>query len=462
MDAAQKTPSMDRLRHVAAEVRRRGLQWRTGADSSPGFTAAVEELPQDTLNAVHGLALGDVAAPDAIRQLAARLDAVLSAAGELDNLCAAWASARAHVPGDPEELPEAALDGALHEADAGRATTLWRAVREALEPMARTEAVHASTALAAKVRDEEQVAGANAFLKATRDLWQDASEDMSRRALAPAGIPSMARAARALVCPPLEEGLSTAASRHVARQSVQHLLEGQGITLRRLSVRPWAYLAGVAVLGEDRMPRVGWVERRGAPAALELVGLTVGAALWALRPQLSSEAAIQLVSCAAQLGALMTPVVRAGFQLSGDDAWKVQRHGAFALLRQARVRAALAAARPADPREAMDALASATQQDPDVVEAAALLAPFPDGSPFTSLGPLRVGRNWLAQAGGGAFAEAAMQSWDEDFLGRPVAQQALAALMEQREGTPDALGALGAKPDATGAALHRLLERWLG
>jgi hypothetical protein len=457
----EDSPGTERLRTCAALVRQHSTRWRTGEDVSPTFTTLLHELPQDIVNTVQAVAVGDDEAPEPTRRLASRLHAVLQNAAVLDRMSHAWATASALPEGEPAQPPEACMTTAVYESDAGRAKKNWNAAQDAWGPVAQREAAQACQALGPLVMDDDHRQDALVFLAGTKDLWEDASADMERRAVLPRGTSGSLRHARTLRMLPAEERVPTASARHVARQSVEHLVAAGSLTLKRLAVRAWPHWDGMVVLGADGQPRVGWPERRGAPAALDLVGLTQHAALLALRPQLSSEDACHLLAFAAQLGALMTPVLRQGWNLPRDDASWTQRHGAFVLLRNARVRAALAAQRPATPVEALDAMAAATTSDPDIVEAAAWLAPFPDGSPFTSLRALRPNKNWSAGCAGAQWALAAREQWDEDFLGRPVYQQMLHSLFALRDRVPDPLAEMGLTLDTKGTALRTMLEGWL-
>jgi hypothetical protein len=126
-------------------------------------------------------------------------------------------------------------------------------------------------------------------------------------------------------------------------------------------------------------------------------------------------------------------VMGAALGLGRGEEAPVRRHAGTLLLREARVAAALALWRPVSPKAALDALAEAVQSDPDVVEGAAILGPWPQ--PTTSLGPLGMERGliWRAWCSAGAAAHEMREQWDEDFVMRKVFQEAVRSMLTAAE-----------------------------
>ncbi|MEW5850547.1 MAG: hypothetical protein AB2A00_17305 [Myxococcota bacterium] len=415
---------MEGIRLACARLAQGALAWRTGQERSPGVVAARDELPADALRAVEAVARGDTPLSDgAVVAAARRALAFLRVAPELDELCARWQGARAEV-GEAVLPAEEARRLALRDGVPARATQLWKGAHEELRSTVDDELSPLCEKLHRPLGRFLRADGAQDFLAATRDLWHDALHHAERYAGGLKDIPGTLRHARILHAPALATMLPVDASRQIARTLVQRLFPDGG-ALRRVGVEPLPWLGAFATVGERGTPRVGWEPAAGVVAMAELARVTVEACALSLQGVRMDPAVARKVALMMTLGLVGPPVLRKALGLGRADADRLRRQTGTWLLREARVAAALALANPAVPDAAMDAMAEATGGDPDVVEVAATLSPWP--APLIALGPvgLEHGVRWEGWLHAGGLARAARDAWDEDYAVRDVTQDTL-------------------------------------
>lgn len=408
---------------IGQALSRLALAWRSGERSTPGFTSMRAELPASAVHELEAVVRGELPAPSArATQLARRAGTLLDHAPKLDAMCAGWAEARAELPQGPSEPEEIRRQAVVTETPS-LATQWWTRAREPLVDLARNRADALTEPVHQALHQAPEATGARAFLEATRDVWEDALAYAGRQAGPLTELPGTLAHARILEPPVLTCLVSTAACRHLARRLVHPWLADPA-SLRRIRVRPLPWLGAFPVVFPDTPGAwVGWPERPGIAALLDLVQATGQACLHTLAPTASEDAGT--LACLMCLGLLGQPILRRELGLLRSESERIARHTATLLLRQARVAAALAVLDPPTPRAALEALREATLADPDVVEAAALVVPWP--VPVPSLGPLGVEQTlaWNAWRTGGALAAAAQEGWDEDYVLRDTFAAAL-------------------------------------
>lgn len=455
-------PAVAALAECQQQISAAMMAWWTGAQPCPDLTVVREALPQASWFALKDAAQGGVALENMQRALAARVHAIVDHAELLDAAAGAWSNAEADVEGQRCTV-ERALAVALVESDPFHARLWWQQGRAPLVDAAHAFVepyVHAMGS-ATDGPDPDMRDPARAFLAATADLWADALGFQDKASGQPRGLPSALRHFRVMAAPAWAENVPTAASRHLARQAVEHVLAGDMLgTLRRVTMRPQVGLPALGTLSASNAPRVLWPERRGMPAALELVGATVEAvAMWA-HPQPDQGRGIAVLGQAATLGALQRPVLVKGLGMDRGAAARQQRHGALALLREARVRAALARDPPHHLEQVREALASATGAEPDMVEAAARMALWPQPGPALRLANACPGTRLGLLFDAAALAHAAQQTFDLDWLCRPACQQAWHQSFTRE--APTLMEDFGANPEQGAVLLRQQLETWLG
>jgi hypothetical protein len=435
---------------VAQAFRPGVVAWRTGANPRPGLVAAARALPPPVVRAVEGVARGLEAVEETwLPVVAGRAWALVGCADQVEQMCADWSGARAETPGGPA-APEEPLREALRSPLPSTATALWHAGREGLLGVASGVVGEAGGAVTGVTGVDQADESARGFLVATADAWGDALAHAERRAGHGGEMPGALVHARVVEAPQLDEWTSPPRSRHLAREMTRGFL-GRDTGLKLLRTRPIPWLPAVGVLGEDGVPRVGWAEEAGVRALAWLVAATWEACALAAG-DVADGGASQVASRAGALALVGGGVLRRGLSLSRQDEEETGRHLAFWLLREARVAAALASLAPANTEEAREALHRATGRDPDLLEAAARVAPWP--VPSLALGPLgpEHARRWLAWRRAGTACVRFREAWDADFCLREAAQRAV------REAIPS--GELeGGKPDQGEALAQWLLER---
>lgn len=418
---------LDAVARAGAALGQAALDWRVGQVDAPAWDVALGELAPVVRRTLDAAQRGDVPVPPAVAAVVARLLAHWELGPAVVEPLRGWATARALLEDeDGPQLPAAqAMHLALEDAQAERATTLWNAARVDLGALARGSLGEVTAAFSGRGPKPKDgvVDAAKAFLNRSRDVYQDALEHAQRRMAGITGGPSSLVVARTVDSPVLMETVPTAAARSVARALVAHMPNALP-RLKRVLVKPRAMLPGVAALTGDGQPRVGWVERRGVVAMLELCELTLTAVLASAAPgRLGGTALLPATGHAMVLALLWPNVLRRVLQLAGADADRVRRHAAFVLLRRARMDAALAVAEPPTPQDALDALAMATARNPDVLEAAVLMGPWPgtlwEPAPLGCEHAARFS-TWL-DAGAGTLGM--RSAWDVDAVVRPLAQK---------------------------------------
>jgi len=460
--------ALQHLQTASRALQQAALDWRVGAVDAPRWADALAELPPAVARGVDALVRGHVQvephlAP-AVALVAARLRAIWDVAPATVEPCRLWGAARALLEDeDGPQLPAAAaLLMALEDTSVDRATTAWKTGRVDLIALCNRGLPEVTGALTGRVVETAQQAAAQDFLRRTQDVYVDALEHAQRRMAGMQQGPSLLLAARTVDSPVLMEAVPTAAARALARALVAALPVAGG-ALKRLAVKPRALLPGVATVTPAGEPRVGWHERRGVVAALELCELTVTAVLASgMDARLGGTTQLPQTAHALVLALMWPGVMGRVLRLPPSDAERLRRHAAFVLLRQARVAAALAVSSPEVPRAAMDALAQATARDPDVLEAAALMGPWLgtlwEPAPLGVEHQTRFGA-WLAAAGTTLGMRAA---FDQDAVVRPAFQHVLWDWVRNPQDAKDLGGVLGPPPVDPPAALAGLFVELLG
>jgi hypothetical protein len=410
-----ETPALEGELQRAWEALRPAVRaWRTGAADQLLLRDALESWSVPTRRAVEAAHRGDVEVPASCRETAHRLHAWAQHFSLVEDVCGRWANATAHWDGRALSSMES-LGVALTDGQPYRAVAAWKAGREPLLDLD-DDVARATRAFHGVVPGPSASQAAAAFLKETRDLYEDARDHAFRRHATVKDGPQTLQDARVVESSWMADVVPTAASRHVARDVVAGLPKVQA-ALRRLMVKPLPFLPGFPDVTPAGAPHVGWVERRGVAGMLELVDLTVRASGLSLQADDGSARVLGLLS---QLGLVTQPVVRQALRMERGDADAVRRHAAFVMLRQARLAAALCADNPSTPEESRDGVVGATLRDPDVLLVSAWMGPFPEPTPTPGMTGGEHALRFQLWAWAASAASACLQQLDDDFVLRPA------------------------------------------